>query len=411
MTYSAKQQTAIRVLVVEDDPFQQRLMKSLLSSMDGVQCEVADNGLRAVAQLSQQPEPDFIFCDLHMPEMDGVEFIRSLAKRSLGSHLVLSSSAEDDVVTAVKSMASGYGLKDLSVLSKPVRKQQLQALMDDLLAKPKAKITASLKHSLKPCFSDQQLQQALYDGEFQAYYQPHIDAKTGMLVGAEALVRWQHQGQLYMPNAFLSRLLELGQGHQLTKQVLTQAVASCAKWQNELDQAYVSVNVTPSDLMDLRFADFVAKLLEQHQLPAHRLVLEVTENEIYPQMAKALDSLSRLRLLGVGLAVDDFGTGHSSMMQLCTSPFTELKIDQLFIRRMLSDRKCAAVVRASLALAESLGIRSVAEGVEDQQLADTLEEWGCDGLQGYCYAKAMALPDFITWAKAEAQLAKDIAGA
>ncbi|RCU52467.1 EAL domain-containing protein [Corallincola holothuriorum] len=383
------------ILIIEDDQFQRSLLVRMASNLFSGRISVAGNGKEALAMLDAIDDPSLILCDLNMPEMDGVEFLRTLAQREVSSHIALVSAATKDVIESVKQMAMSYGLRNVTQLRKPVHFQQLATLLTELTQR-------SIEQPVNPSLTlnDSELLSAIDNGQMQPFFQPHICAKTGRVIGAEALIRWiKPDTGMLTPDKFLNRIFQLGLTHKLTQQVLTSSIKACAEWHSQGLECHVSVNVAPSDLVELSFADMVFSLLEEHNLPANRLILEVTETEICPHLARSLDTMSRLRLNGVGVSLDDFGTGHSSMIQLLTSPFTELKIDQFFVQQMLVSGRHRAAVESSLLLAKNLNLTSVAEGVETYEHVEMLQKMGCDVLQGFHYAKAMPKQEFVSWAK------------
>lgn len=382
------------ILIIEDDAFQRNLLVRMAASMTQGKIHIATNGQEALASLDMHDTPELILCDLQMPEMDGVEFLRKLAEREVQSTIALISAAAPDVVESVKQMAISYGLQKVDSVGKPVNRQKLEQLIHSVNAPEQG--TASNRRRYQP--SDAEILQAMEQRELRPFFQPHIDAKTQKVTGAEALVRWVHPEQgILGPDVFLNRLFQLDLTHALTLSVLDASVEACARWHRQDLKYHVAVNVAPSDLAELSFVDEVLQVLSRHGLPAQYLTLEVTETEITPHLAKSLDTMSRLRINNVGVSIDDFGTGHSSMSQLITSPFTELKVDMFFVRNMHDSDKHKAAVYSSLSLAHHLGLKSVAEGVETIEHARELKEMGCDILQGFCYSPALPEAKFVQW--------------
>jgi EAL domain-containing protein (putative c-di-GMP-specific phosphodiesterase class I)/DNA-binding NarL/FixJ family response regulator len=384
-----------RILIIDDDLFQLKLLEKMLSKLTKAQITVASNGQEALTKLNVIVKPDLILCDLNMPEMDGIEFLRIISTNRLVGSVVLMSSAATDVVSSVKKMASSYGLSNILNLEKPIGSHHLKGILSQIIKNNSVKMTHS-KAQYQP--KDNEIIDAFEQGQFVPFFQPHIDAESNIVVGAEALIRWLHPTKgILTPNVFLDQMMELNLSTKLALKVLDFSIAACARWFRAGKIYSISVNVSPSDLTDLNFANVVLDLLSGYKLPPSYLTLEITENEICPNQAKALETMSRLRIAGVHLSIDDFGTGYSSLTQLIFSPFTELKVDQLFVRNMLTNSKHFAAVKSSLTLAQHLNLRSVAEGVESEAQANALRELGCDVLQGWTYAPAMAEDVFLNW--------------
>jgi diguanylate cyclase (GGDEF)-like protein len=222
------------------------------------------------------------------------------------------------------------------------------------------------------------------------HYQPQVDLETGLVVGAEALCRWEHPTRgLLPPSEFVSVAEQSGLVRPFTLRVLDQAVSQCVSWQSIGRPMSVAVNLSARSLLDRQLPDDVAGVLARHALPPDRLVLEITETTATSELEVVEDVLSRLRRLGVEVSVDDFGTGYSSLAFLQRTAVHELKVDRTFVSGMLESENDMALVRATVQLARSLGARSVAEGVEDGAQAAALREMGCDVAQGYWLSKPL----------------------
>jgi diguanylate cyclase (GGDEF)-like protein len=229
-----------------------------------------------------------------------------------------------------------------------------------------------------------ELRTALDRDEIVVYFQPQQDLETGLIVGAEALARWQHPTRgLLAPAEFVGVAEQSGLVRPFTLRVLDQAVAECARWQREGRAVSVAVNLAARSLLDRELPNDVAAVLVRHGLPPDRLVLEITETNAASELEVVEDVLWRLRRLGVEISVDDFGTGYSSLAFLQRTAVNELKVDRSFVTGMLGSDNDMALVRATISLAHSLGARAVAEGVESQDLADALRALDCDQAQGY----------------------------
>ncbi len=380
------------ILIIEDDPFQQQLLLKLLSQLSLGQVNVASNGLFALAMIEDSLQPDLIICDLNMPEMDGVQFLSCLSKRDINCRIVLISAAANDVVSSVQSMAKAYGFKQIDIINKPVSRLALKNIVNHKQSDNNSYEQQSISFTIAEVVS------AFHQGQISAFYQPHFDTDTQKICGAEALARWQHPqyGEL-APAKFLSTLLNAGMGYALTLHMLEQAISDTKKWQEHFEGFQVSVNVTPSDLSHFSFIDSLLSLLKEYNLKHECLTLELTETEICRDFGKLLEATSRLRLQGIGISIDDFGTGHSSLTQLIEAPFSELKIDRGFVHQMLDSKKHLAAVTMSISLAKSLSLRVVAEGVESPRQQDILTNIGCDVLQGFLFTRALSRIEFSQW--------------
>jgi diguanylate cyclase len=229
-----------------------------------------------------------------------------------------------------------------------------------------------------------ELAQAIGGEEIEVYYQPQADANTHQILAVEALVRWRHPVLgLLQPLDFIPLAETTGLIRRLTGQVMDIALAQCATWRQAGFDVYVSINVSASDLLDADLPQHVAAALKRHGLPATALVIELTESSVLADPVRIHGVLTRLDQLGVGLSLDDFGTGFSSLAHLKTLPVDELKIDKSFVTRMTSNPADSAIVDATIGLARRLGKRIVAEGVEDHETWKSIATAGCHLVQGF----------------------------
>jgi diguanylate cyclase (GGDEF)-like protein len=242
------------------------------------------------------------------------------------------------------------------------------------------------------------LRHAVQERELEVHYQPQVDLSDGSVVGMEALVRWRHQtrGMVY-PDEFISIAEHTGLIRPLTLFVLDEALATSRTWRDAGYPLRISVNLSARSLVQPTLVDDVAALMRRHSVPDGGLCLEVTESTIMADRRRTGPTLDALRSLGVTIAVDDFGTGHSSLAYVKHLPVGEIKIDRAFVTSLTSDRSDQAIVRTILELARNLAIPVVAEGVEDVATSDMLKGMGCPAGQGYLFAKPMANADMLAW--------------
>jgi len=230
----------------------------------------------------------------------------------------------------------------------------------------------------------EQLREAITSDQLVLHYQPKLHLGTGSFAGVEALVRWQHptRGLLY-PDTFIEVAESFAMMAPLTVAVLDEALGQCRRWRDDGLALSVAVNVSPSNLVDTEFPLQVAALLDGHGVPAEALVLEVTEGLLMEEPERAVEGLGRLRAAGISIAIDDYGTGYSSLAYLADLPVTELKLDRAFVATMTTSRRNASIVTSTVHLAHALGLVLVAEGVEDGPTLDALVATGCDFAQGF----------------------------
>jgi len=242
------------------------------------------------------------------------------------------------------------------------------------------------------------LRSAIENGEMLLHYQPQIAAATGAVVGAEALIRWQHpEYGLVPPIEFIPIAEQSGAIGQLTQWVLETAVKQLAEWRRQGLRIGMSVNASMRNLLDPAMAERLTELLRLHNVPEGILTLEITETHLMSDPGRTLPLLHRLAAHGVRLSVDDFGTGYSSLAYLNDLPVHEVKIDKSFLRTDGDNRSNDAIVRAIVSMSHHLGLETVAEGVEDAAAERALAALGCTKLQGFHIARPMPASDFNRW--------------
>jgi diguanylate cyclase (GGDEF)-like protein len=244
-----------------------------------------------------------------------------------------------------------------------------------------------------------ELRRAIEQNELVLYYQPKISLRTSELIGFEALVRWQHPEQgLLAPDRFVTFAEHTGLVKPLTRYVMREAVRSAAKWHEAGLHLGVAVNLSGRDLLDLHLPDEVSLLLSETGIAPARLELEITENTILSDPVRTRTILNRLKELGVRLAIDDFGSGYSSLGYLKRLPLDVLKIDKSFVMTMMADEDSAAIVRSTIDLAHNLGLEVVAEGVVSEQVSAILTSLHCDAAQGFYFSGPLAADEVADWA-------------
>lgn len=384
----------MNTLLIDDEPFALKLLTRQLANLgfaEVISCEHAQDALAALE--SGVTAIGLVFCDLQIPQMDGVEFVRHLARIGYAGGLVLVSGEDERILQAAEKLAKAHALNVLGALHKPVSPEQLRPMLD---GKPR-RIASTLRAARKT-YEPDELRRAIARGELVNYYQPKVALATGAVAGVETLVRWRHpQDGLVFPDQFIAMAEENGVIDELTRAVLTGALRQARLWQDAGLSLHVAVNVSMDNLAALEFSDFVVREVGKAGVPLTSLVLEVTESRLMKDSLVPLDVLARLRLKRIGLSIDDFGTGHSSLAQLRDIPFDELKVDRGFVHGACRDASLRAIFEASLGMARRLGMKTVAEGVEDQADWDFLRAAGCDLAQGYFIAKPMPGADLAGW--------------
>ncbi|MEW6291260.1 MAG: EAL domain-containing protein [Thermodesulfobacteriota bacterium] len=246
-----------------------------------------------------------------------------------------------------------------------------------------------------------ELRQAIDNDELLLHFQPKINIRTKSVIGVEALVRWQHPQHGFMPpDEFIPLAERTGLIKPLSLWVLKRSLEQAVKWHNSHLKLGIAINLSPSTLLDTELPDVITGTLASCSLAPHYITFEITEGSIIKDPERALEILTRLSKMGIRISIDDFGTGYSSLAYLKRMPASEVKIDKSFVLDMLVDENDAAIVQATIDLAHNLGMKVVAEGVENKETAERLKELGCDILQGYYFSKPLAADKFLAWISA-----------
>lgn len=384
----------MKILLVDDEPFSLKLLSRQFAILGYDKVSVCNSGQSALSLLENGIEDiDLICCDLQMPEMDGVEFVRHLGRASYSGGLILISGEDGRILQTAEMLAKAQHLHVLGVLQKPVASE----VLGQLLQVQATHVVAPVQTKQKSYPADELLW-AISDGQLVNYYQPKVDVTTGMVTGVEALVRWQHPDDgLLLPAQFIRTAEEHELIDDLTKTVLASALHEVRLWHNAGLPLQVAINIPIEHLNSLDFPDYVARMVDKSGLPLSTVILEVPENGLVNNSLPSLDILARLRLKRIFLSIDDFGSHHASLTQLRNIPFDEIKINRTFVHGATGDASLSAIYMASLELARQLGMKTVAEGVEDREDWDFVRASGCDLAQGYFIAKPMPSAEIAGW--------------
>ncbi|MEY4933144.1 MAG: hypothetical protein RLZZ403_1464 [Pseudomonadota bacterium] len=355
----------------------------------GFQVLTARTAAEFFDQLARR-RPSLVVLDLQLPGMDGVEVIRNLARLASDAGVLLVSGMDQRVLASARQVGESLGLKMLGVLQKPILIEDLETLLQTQLDS-EARLRAD------------DLRRGIEEMELVVHYLPKLVREDGIwqLRCAEALVRWQHPrlGLLY-PGQFLA----LAEGNEMivaiTDFVLSDAVRQAGLWREHGHSLGVAVNLSPRLVRDVGFPDRLIRLLREYDLPPELLTIEVTEASSLHDVELVTDVFTRLRVKGIGLSLDDFGTGTSSITQLYRMPFTELKIDRSLVSELPHTQAAATVVTAIVELAHRLSLTVCAEGIETEDQFRLMDAAGCESLQGQLIAKAVPAAELEALAKA-----------
>jgi EAL domain-containing protein (putative c-di-GMP-specific phosphodiesterase class I) len=389
----------LNILVVEDDAFQRGLTVNMVRALGVGSVSSAANGRQALERIhaTDAGEVHVALCDLNMPEMDGLEFLRHLGHAGHNVAIIIVSALDAKLLYSVVGMTKMYGIRLLGAMEKPILHGQLRELLEKYEPLPRVRPAPPAEHD----FTLEEVLAGVRAGQFEPYFQPQVDLKTRRMVGAEALARWAHpELGVVGPYAFVPLLEQNRKMDALTFQMIEKAAAACRVFHRNGNEITVSVNLSLTSLDDPALADRITQIVRRTGIEPRHFMLEITESAAMTDVGHALENLARLCMNGFRLSIDDYGTGYASLQQLTRVAFSELKIDQSFVQEFSENQSLRIVVESSIEMARRLGVKSVAEGVETRQDWDALRSMGCDLAQGYYIARPMNVEAFLKFCAA-----------
>ncbi len=406
-----------RLLILEDDPGVAKVIYNvaIAGGHDALVVTQSDHFFAALDDW----QPTHIALDLVMPETDGIQVLAELGARRCKAAIIITSGMGARVLDAAGLAAHEHGLHIAGLLAKPFSSARLRALLSAPAAGGDDLLNRSQVIDDDFGMSEAEFRLALKKKEFRVHFQPKVACSVGRLVGFEALARWvPAMGRMIMPDHFIPFAEKHALIDELTELVLEQALDwFSARFVDEKSPSYIaspnrphagvslSVNLSARSLLDMQLVDRVTECCARYQVPPARIIFELTETSAMENPVAALDILTRLRLKGFELSIDDFGTGHSSMLQLVRMPFTEMKVDKSFVISAVRSDESRAVVKSIVDLGRSMGLKSAAEGVEDARTLTLLQQFGCDYAQGYWIGRPMESDAVPAWMAARPEVA------
>lgn len=383
---------ARRLLVVDDERIQRMIVSRAVEALGFVADAAAT--LEEAAQHLSERRYDAVVLDLSLGESEGISLLQALRASSSDPTLIFISRLDDRVRTASMRLAAALGLRVAGALEKPVAPGVLREMLRHAPVRTQREQEAA---ELAP--SADELSEALDRDEIYAEFQPKVSLTDGHTVGVEALARWKKRPEalLVTPDVFVPLAEHNGLIVKLTGRILRQSLAACRRWRGRHPGCSVAVNISPMVLVDPELPEEIDRILHEAELGPGALIAEITESSVIANPLVAAEVLTRLRIKGVSLSIDDFGTGHSSLLTLLRLPFSELKIDRSFVTDCDTDPQAWKIVRATISMARELGLTVVAEGVETSKVASMLRDAGCDTGQGWYFGRSMSEDMLAHW--------------
>ena len=382
-------------LVAEGDPGTRRSLCDMLGQLGAARVTEVPDGHAALRCFQEPftPAVNIAIVDIALAGMDALELIRSLAAMHCRAGVIIVGALHNNLLFSIETMAQAYGLELLGTLGKPVHAHGLRELVRHYqpAPAPSARVNG-------PTFTFGQVGVGLQARQFEPFFQPKIALETGHVKGLEVYARWIHPeyGELG-PSSFIDALEENNRIDFLDWCMIEKSVEYCRSFQDQGLPVEVSINVAPETLAHPAFIGQISACVERHRVAPMYLTFEMPESSVLTNDPSFLERLVRLRMIGYGLAIDDYGTGRSNLQLLARVPFTELKIDRSFVDGASRRRALGTVLSSCLGLARSLDRESCAVGVETRQDWDFLQSLGCTYAQGYHIARPMKADAFAGW--------------
>jgi EAL domain-containing protein (putative c-di-GMP-specific phosphodiesterase class I)/CheY-like chemotaxis protein len=383
-----------RALVIEDHGFQRNIIAHVLTLSGATEVEEAPNGAAAVAMIDETADPfDILVCDLNMPDMDGLEFLRHMGERRCPSSVIIASSLDGAIIRSVEIMGRTYGVRLLGAIEKPFTQSKLIPLLlrhfgqQRVLPRPQVEPMPLAE-----------IEKGLEQHQFVPFFQPKVDMRQRKLAGVEVLMRWRHPERgVIPPGAFISVMEINDLITRGTYEILDSALAACRQWGALGHAIPLAINMSVESLSDMSLPEQLDTRVRAADWDPDLITIEVTESTAMTDLGRCLETLARLRMKGFGLSIDDYGTGFSSMQQLTRVPFSELKVDQTFVTGSAREPVLQALLESSVNMGRRLGLKTVAEGVESEEDWEVVDRVGCDVAQGYFIGRPMPAADLIAW--------------
>jgi EAL domain-containing protein (putative c-di-GMP-specific phosphodiesterase class I)/FixJ family two-component response regulator len=382
----------VRLLILDDDPLVGDTVGMMAKSLGAtyIYCQAAQDFFAQINTFN----PTHIVLDLVMPGVDGIRIIQSLGESGCDAELIIASGVDSRVLDAAQRSVQQHGLSLAGALPKPFSRAALATLLERRSDAPVDQLPKAVRHAAP---SSDELKAALMAGDIGPVFQPKVRCNDGSLVGYEALARWTRgERDICGPDIFVPIAEQSGCAFSLTEVIVRKSLQWLGTNFLETSQT-VAVNVPAICLENDDAIRMIEAACSEFGIAPERIILEVTESGAIDPNSGALDVLTRARLAGMKLSIDDFGVGYSSLVQLARMPFSEIKIDRSFVADLCHSSEAQAIIAAIVGMSDGLGMTTVAEGVENLDTYMRLRDMGCDVAQGYFIGRPMTASRAVAW--------------
>lgn len=383
----------VDVAVLDDDVLSAKLTKETLIHIGIFKVKSYSNALPLLRGIDEaEIKPNIILCDLDMPGLDGIKFMQELGKRCYGGIVIPMSGKSEEILISSTKICRSYNLLTPGYIEKPATIKALAALIN------KISYLARCGYENYNPYQRSDLECALLRREFICHYQPQVDISTGGIYGYEALARWNHPSDgLIFPGGFIKNLEKFSLINEFTLQsLIPNTFQQLRRWNDADSGLKMSINISPQVLDGYEFSDFMIDQACKYGINSENIIIEITENE-QTDKTSILESVTRLRLRGFNLSLDDFGMGYSSISRLNCNPYNKLKVDKSLVHNAWKDKRLQAMFESSVDVANKLKLEIIAEGIEDFNDWIYVKKSTCKIAQGYFIGKALPCSLLCEW--------------
>ena len=398
-----------RLLIVDDEEKLCRTIKRV-ADKSGIESRILDD-LGSFTEVISEYEPNLIFLDLNMPKIDGIQLLLQLKNVSQVPDIYLISGVDPSVLATASRIAKSHGLSIKGMLTKPLDWSKILEIFSKEPVSPIDNKSYANSHvnslnintgisedKVIPGISVFDLDYAIKNNQIYLEYQPKIALGSGKIVGVEALARWTHPKYGNIPPVvFIPFAEKNNQIAKLTFFLISYAIADYSLLERKLGKIKLSLNISALLLDDIELPEKLHAIFQKSSISTENIILEITETENTDENSSTMEVLSRLRIKGFTLSIDDYGTGYASLSKLLSYPFSELKIDRKFIMSLLDDNDSKILVQSTIEMANRFNLKTVAEGIEDSETLQWLIQKGCTEGQGYHLCKPKTAIGLIQW--------------
>lgn len=377
-------------LIIDDDELFQCVAQASLQELGFSSIHTAGDGVEGLAAVLSAPEAfDLILCDLQMPNMDGAKAIRELGEMHYNGQIVIISSEDSILRESVFQMGKLANVNIKGALSKPLILEDLKQLLECDKQSSFGNVETIEREGLLYALEARQL---------KPFYQPKINLGTNRVEGFEVLCRHvDENGAVSAPMPYIQSAMTCSLIGTLTRTMIEQVTEEASSWKSHLGEFNLAINMSPACILNPNLPDRITQKFKSAGFDPSMVTFEVTEDRLLEEQGVILEVLSRLRLSGFKLSLDDFGTGAASIEQLRRFPFHEVKIDRQFVQNAVTDEFSRLTVEAAVKLSKLRGMSIVAEGVETAEMLSMVRQLGATTAQGFFYSPALPPEHILDW--------------